>query len=62
MLEEEFKPQGYNVPTRTAPDLLIRFMGFFDSASSLLAPLLSKVSKDQEKLFCIDYMTKKCFC
>ena len=54
MLEEEFKPQGYDVPTRSAPDLLIRFMGFFDSGLSLLAPLLSKVSKDKKKLFCIE--------
>lgn len=43
MLEEEFKPQGYKVPTCESPNILIKFSSLFDSQAKTLVPSLGKV-------------------
>ena len=44
ILDEEFKPQGYKVPTGVAPNVLVKFIGCFDKTVKMLAPSLGKVS------------------
>ncbi|XP_046853004.1 phenylacetaldehyde reductase-like [Xenia sp. Carnegie-2017] len=45
ILKKEFFSQGYNVPTRYAPNFAIRFAGLFDKTLKMIAPLLGKPIK-----------------
>jgi dihydroflavonol-4-reductase len=36
ILDEEFRSKNYSVPTRVAPSLLIKVVGFFDKSLSLV--------------------------
>ena len=46
MLDEEFRPQGYRVPTGVAPNVLVKFMSLFDKTVKMIAPSLGKVTID----------------
>lgn len=41
-LEAEFKSKGYSIPTRIAPNFLIRILGFFDKSNKMAIPWLGK--------------------
>ena len=40
ILDSEFRPQGYNVPTMEMPTLLVKFVGLFDKKLQALVPML----------------------
>ena len=41
---EEFKEQGYNIPTRNAPDIGIKIYSLFDKTTRLILPSMGKVT------------------
>ena len=42
ILEAEFKSKGYAIPTRVAPNFLLRIYGYFDSTVGFVVPILGK--------------------
>ena len=42
VLEAEFKSKGYSVPTRKAPNFLLKFAGLFRSDVAYVVPMLGK--------------------
>ena len=41
-LDKEFRSQGYNVPTRVAPNFFIRLYSWFDAQAKITLPYLGK--------------------
>ncbi|KAK2552225.1 hypothetical protein P5673_026751 [Acropora cervicornis] len=40
ILDEEFRPLGYNVPTRVAPNFVLRILGLFSGSVKMILPSL----------------------
>ncbi|KAJ7323383.1 hypothetical protein OS493_031858 [Desmophyllum pertusum] len=47
ILDEEFKPLGYNVPTRIAPKFGLRVLALFDGSAKMILPTVGKEIKVQ---------------
>ena len=45
ILDEEFRPQGYDVPTRELPNFLVKFASFFDKSLQVVTPMLGVVPR-----------------
>ncbi|CAH3128238.1 unnamed protein product [Pocillopora meandrina] len=51
ILDEEFRPLGYNVPTRVAPTFLLKITSWFDPTVKMIIPVLNKeVRLDNKKI------------
>jgi len=51
ILEEEFKPLGYNVPTRIAPKFGLRVLALFDGSVKMILPAVGKeIKTDNSKV------------
>ena len=54
IIDKEFRPQGYKIPTRTAPNFLMHIVGLFDGTIKLLLPRLGNKSEfDNSCLKCV---------
>ena len=42
VLDEEFKSKGYNVPTKVAPNFLLKLYACFDKTVKVVVPFLGK--------------------
>ena len=49
ILQKEFRPQGYYVPTMTAPNILVKFSSLYDKGAKLVATRLGKDFKYDTK-------------
>ncbi len=45
ILDAEFGPRGYNIPTKVAPNFLIKIASVFDKSVQLITPMLGKKFK-----------------
>ena len=51
IIEKEFDPQGYNIPTTNAPSFLVKFVGLFDKTMKIMSPSLDKnISLDNTRM------------
>ena len=44
IIDKEFRPHGYNVPTTNAPSFLIKFVSIFDNSLKMVTPGLGKIA------------------
>lgn len=42
ILDAEFRNKGYNVPTKVAPNIFVKFASVFDKSIALITPMLGK--------------------
>lgn len=63
ILEAEFKSKGYTIPTRVAPNFLLKIYGYFDSTVGFVVPILGKKpefdSTQYKKLMSVELIDAK---